>query len=89
MLLSDTGLLCPDLDSHALASQVIRLIEDPALARRLGRAAAARAVTNFDIEDVAARYLAAAEEAILNRLRGRHRGHEATGRKTRLNGSRD
>ena len=82
----ETGLLCPDLDSHAMASQVIRLIEDPALARRLGRAAAVRAVAVFNIEDVAARYLAVAEEAVLNRLPRRHRDPEATKRKTRLSG---
>lgn len=43
-----TGLLCAPKDSRSLAETMLRLLEDPALRIRLGRAARVRAVETFD-----------------------------------------
>ena len=45
------GLVVPVRDSAALAASVLRLIRDPALARRLGQAALARVRSEFSIQN--------------------------------------
>lgn len=56
-----SGLLVPPRDAGGLAHAIGRLLADPRLARRLGRAGAARAATRFTesmlVERTAARYL--------------------------------
>jgi glycosyltransferase involved in cell wall biosynthesis len=59
-----TGLLAPVGDGVALAATVDRLLDDPALARRLAEAARAR-VRDFDIEQTIAR-----TEALYHELTG-------------------
>jgi glycosyltransferase involved in cell wall biosynthesis len=46
----ETGLLVPPQDPEALAAAMLRLIRDPALARRLGQAARRRVETDFTLE---------------------------------------
>jgi glycosyltransferase involved in cell wall biosynthesis len=57
-----TGLLAPPGDIGALATQVMRLLADSELSKRLGRAAAATYPARFDIRAVAPRYLALYED---------------------------
>lgn len=57
-----TGLLCAPKDSRSLAEAMQRLIEDPALCIRLGRAARARAIETFDQRLVFRSYRAFYEE---------------------------
>lgn len=45
-----TGLLVPPGDARLLAEAILRLLDDPALARQMGRAAAARARERFGVE---------------------------------------
>jgi glycosyltransferase involved in cell wall biosynthesis len=45
------GLVVPVRDSTALAAAILRLIRDPALARRLGQAALARVRSEFSIQN--------------------------------------
>lgn len=47
-----TGLLVPEKDPKALASAVVRLLENPELARRLGEAGCAYASRYFDWESI-------------------------------------
>ena len=47
-----TGLLVPEKDERALATAILRLLEDPALARRLGDAGHDFAVRHFDWERI-------------------------------------
>jgi glycosyltransferase involved in cell wall biosynthesis len=49
-----TGLLVPPGDVSALASAIVRLLDDPALSARLGAAARQRAVAEFSLEYVLA-----------------------------------
>lgn len=49
-----TGLLVPPGDDAALADAIVRVLDDPALAKRLGDAARARARERFGVEDCAA-----------------------------------
>lgn len=51
------GLLVPVRDASALAAAIGRLVDDPALARRLGAAARAKALREFDERQVVARTL--------------------------------
>jgi glycosyltransferase involved in cell wall biosynthesis len=51
-----TGLVVPPQDSVALAEAVQRLLSDPSLAARLGRAAAARAAQEFALDVMVTRY---------------------------------
>lgn len=57
-----TGLLCTPRDSRSLAEAMLRLIEDPALCIRLGRAARARAIETLDRRLVFRSYRAFYEE---------------------------
>ena len=59
----ESGLLIPPRDGAALARAIIRLIEDPALRRRLGAAARVRAERLFAESEVIARTLAIYGEA--------------------------
>jgi glycosyltransferase involved in cell wall biosynthesis len=64
------GLLFAPRDPGALVAAVLRLIDDPALRRRLGDAAAARARLSLSWEDNARRVVRACEEC-LRRSQGR------------------
>jgi colanic acid/amylovoran biosynthesis glycosyltransferase len=50
-----TGLLCPERDVGALAGALERVLDDPALRRRLGEAARAHAVAGWDAGPLAVR----------------------------------
>lgn len=50
-----TGLLCAEHDVDAMARNMIAMIDDPALAARLGAAGHARAMARFGMEDSIAR----------------------------------
>lgn len=58
------GLLVPVRDGDALADAIARLQADPALARRLGEAARAKALARFDERSVVARTLAVYAELL-------------------------
>lgn len=52
----ETGYLVPPANPEALAAGIIALLADPNLRKRMGRAGAARAATEFSLASVAARY---------------------------------
>ena len=52
-----SGLLVPPDDAAALADALVQLLEDPALASRLGAGGRARAVESFSWDAVASRAL--------------------------------
>ena len=54
----ETGVLVPPEDPDALAAALDRVLADPALRERLGRAAAARVEREFDLGRVAERFMA-------------------------------
>ena len=54
----ETGILVPVRDADALAQALTRLIEDPALRERMGKAGRERAIREFDIRAVVAKHLA-------------------------------
>jgi len=58
------GLLVPPRDAAALARAIARLQDDPALAHRLGAAARAKALAEFDERIVIARTLAVYQEVL-------------------------
>lgn len=58
------GLLVPPRDAPALARAIARLQDDPALAHRLGAAARAKALAEFDERIVIARTLAVYQEVL-------------------------
>ena len=60
----ETGLTVPVGDAAALAAAARRLVEDPALAKRLGDAARQRAVVEFPHDVMAARSLSLYAEAL-------------------------
>jgi glycosyltransferase involved in cell wall biosynthesis len=55
----ESGLLVPVRDPDALAAAMIRFIEEPGLAERLGDAARQRVVEMFDVNEVSARIIGA------------------------------
>jgi glycosyltransferase involved in cell wall biosynthesis len=57
----ETGLLVPKGDARALAAAVAELLRDPGRRERMGKAAAARAATEFDEEHLVASLLDAYE----------------------------
>lgn len=62
----ENGFLCEAGDDAALARQICRLLEDPALGDRLGQAGRERAVRDFSFAR-----MVAAHEALFERLAGR------------------
>jgi glycosyltransferase involved in cell wall biosynthesis len=56
----ETGYLVPPKDPQQLASRLVKLLQDPLTARRMGRAARARVEAEFDLD----RSIAAAQQAI-------------------------
>jgi len=82
----ETGLLVPPGDPAALAHALERLIDDPALRRRLGDAGRERAVRLYDHHVVAEQNLALYMEAVERRIAPGHaalapsHGRSATGR---------
>ncbi len=58
----ETGFLAPAGDVAALAEAVLRLIQDPALARRMGRAGRLRIQESFSLSRMVAEYSALYEE---------------------------
>ena len=67
-----TGLLAPVGDAAALADALLRLLDDPALAQRLARAARRRVETEFTVADMARRYVALYETVLEEHARARH-----------------
>jgi glycosyltransferase involved in cell wall biosynthesis len=60
----ETGLLVPPRDPDALAKAVRRLVDDPELARRMGRAGYARVREKFSVEAMTARVLEVWDEVV-------------------------
>ena len=78
------GLLVPVKNAVALARAIARLVDDPALAQRLGAAARVRAVTSFDEGLVVERTIQVYEEVLrgsmpIGELRGVPMGGRALG----------
>jgi glycosyltransferase involved in cell wall biosynthesis len=51
-----TGILVPPKDPHALAAAICRLLDDPALAERMGKAGRERAEQMLALETMVSRY---------------------------------
>lgn len=54
----ETGILVPVRDAEALARALLRLMENPDLRERMGKAGRERAIREFDIKAVVARHMA-------------------------------
>ncbi|MDY6945765.1 MAG: glycosyltransferase family 4 protein [Pseudomonadota bacterium] len=67
-----TGLIVPPGDSDALANALHRLLQDPALGRRLGDAARARHAERFQVRNMVADYEALYDEILGNPPTGTH-----------------
>jgi len=59
-----TGFVVPDRDADALARAILRLLDEPALARRMGESARSVAVARHDIRAMVRRYEAAWESLL-------------------------
>lgn len=67
---SVTGFVVPPQDPEAIARATLRLLGDPDLRRRMGKAARERAIARYDVETCAATHIRAFEAAIAHhRLR--------------------
>ena len=64
------GLLVEPGDPNALAAAINRLLDDPDRARGLGESAARRAVTEYDVSQMARRYLGVYEQVLRRRPGG-------------------
>jgi glycosyltransferase involved in cell wall biosynthesis len=64
-----TGLLVPAANAEALATAMLALLNDEALAERMGRAARSRAEHEFTVGRMTASYEALYEEAVIGRMR--------------------
>jgi glycosyltransferase involved in cell wall biosynthesis len=65
----ETGLVVPPEDATALAAQIVRLLDDPDLARRMGEAGRARAEREFGLGELVERHLRAYRLALDHRRR--------------------
>jgi glycosyltransferase involved in cell wall biosynthesis len=65
----ENGLLVPEADGHALAGAVGRLLDDPALAKRLGEAGRQEVRERFSPDGIAARF-----DSVYRRAAARPRG---------------
>jgi glycosyltransferase involved in cell wall biosynthesis len=65
-----SGLLVPPGDAHALVSSIERLIEQPELRETMGKAAAAKAVSEFDQQRCIDITLATYEQLLARQQRG-------------------
>jgi len=74
----EDGLVVPPGDERALARAIEELLRDPALARRLGGSALARARSLFTYERMAEDLEGLLLDAAVSRRRGAPRGPEAT-----------
>jgi glycosyltransferase involved in cell wall biosynthesis len=60
----ENGLLVPERDADAIAAAVRRLVDDPALARRLGEQARADVLARFSLQARTEDYLRVVEKAV-------------------------
>jgi len=72
----ETGALVPPRDVDALVAATEPLLDDPERRRRVGEAARARAVAEFDLDRCADTHLTAFERAIAHRAARRRRGRK-------------
>jgi len=70
---SETGILCDPDDPADFARAILRLLEDPSLAEKMGKAGLARAKRLFQWDETARRTLAIYEEAVREWGKGRRR----------------
>jgi glycosyltransferase involved in cell wall biosynthesis len=65
----DAGLLVPPADHHALARAIVRILENPQRAQKLGRAGYRRVQQRFTWSKAAEKTVAAYREAICEHRR--------------------
>jgi glycosyltransferase involved in cell wall biosynthesis len=75
----ETGLLTPHRDFDALGEAILRLLRDPALARRLGEAAQAMARQEYSMERIEGLMVEALRKSYEEYHRGRRRKEPGTG----------
>ena len=76
------GLLVPPENAAALAAAILRLLDDPALAARLGTAAWQRAEAEFDLGKMVEGYSNCSKKRMGRRGRERLSGKPLSGRST-------